>query len=325
MTVSRPHRACAVAAALLIAAATAGAQAPRIRVTLHDVAPRVDVTIDGAPFTSYHYPRDQKKPFLFPLRAADGTIVTRGYPIDPRPAERADHPHHTGVWFNYGDVDGLDFWNNSEAVPADRAAQMGTVVHRRVIEASSGSDKGELNVEADWVGPAGEPLLKENTRFTFRGDGGSRSIDRVTRLSALGRRVVLGDNKEGLLGIRVARGLEHPAGVYVASDGRTGEAVWGTRGPWMMLQGTVDGRPVTLAILDHPANPGHPTYWHARGYGLFAANNLGRRVFDPAAPEARLALEPGTSVTFRHRILILDRKAEAPGMQAAHDAFADTK
>ena len=325
MTVSRAHRAGALAAALLIAAAAAGAQAPRIRVTPHEVAPRVDVTIDGAPFTSYHYPRDQKKPFLFPLRAADGRIVTRGYPLEPRPLERTDHPHHTGVWFNYGDVNGLDFWNNSGAVAPDRAAHMGTVVHRRVIEASSGNDKGELNVEADWVKPGGEPLLKENTRFAFRGDAASRSIDRVTRLSALETLVVLGDNKEGLLGIRVARGLEGPSGLYVSSSGRTGESVWGTRGPWMMLQGTVDDRPVTVAILDHPSNPGHPTAWHARGYGLFAANNLGRKVFDPDAPEAHLVLEPGTSVTFRHRILILDGKAEPPQVQAAYDAFAGAK
>ncbi len=323
---------------------------PRIQVVPDPVAPRVDVTIDGTPFTSYVYARDQKKPALFPIRSAAGTVVTRGYPMDPRPFERADHPHHVGLWFNYGDVNGLDFWNNSDAIGPDRAPKMGTVVHKRVIEATSGKDTGELNVEMDWVDSTGALILKEITRFVFRGDAGSRSIDRITRLSAMKVPVVLGDNKEGLIGIRVARGLEQPsqkpealldasgkptkqrvlnndgvAGEYVGSDGKKGDAVWGSRGPWMMLGGTVGSEQVTLAILDHPSNPGFPTYWHARGYGLFAANNLGQKVFDPKQPETKLTIEPGDSITFRHRVLILSGAADPDRMNKEHQAFAGQK
>ena len=166
----------------------------------HAVAPRVDVIIDGKPFTSYIFERSQKKPSLYPLRTAKGTIVTRGYPLDPHPGERADHPHHVGLWFNYGDVNGLDFWNNSDAITGERAARMGTVVHQRVIEAVSGKDKGELNVEMDWVDVKGTVLLKENTRYVFQGDGNTRVVDRITRLAALKDPVVLGDNKEGAAG-----------------------------------------------------------------------------------------------------------------------------
>ena len=119
-----------VTGALVASVAT---QAPRIQVVPHAVAPRVDVTIDGRPFTSYMYPREEKKPYLYPLRTAKGTVVTRGWPVEPRPNERVDHPHHIGMWFNYGAVNGLDFWNNSNAIPADRAPRMGTVVHKRVI------------------------------------------------------------------------------------------------------------------------------------------------------------------------------------------------
>jgi hypothetical protein len=94
----------------------------------------------------------------------------RGYPLDPHHGERSDHPHHVGLWFNYGDVNGLDFWNNSDAIPAARADKMGTIIHQRVIEAVSGKDKGELNVEMDWVDVKGTVLLKENTRYIFQGD-----------------------------------------------------------------------------------------------------------------------------------------------------------
>jgi len=337
--------------AVLAAAAAVNTQSPpRIQVVAHAVAPRVDITIDGKPFTSYIFERAQKKPFLYPLRTAAGTVVSRGYPIEPRPFERTDHPHHIGLWFNYGDVNGLDFWNNSDAIPADRAAKMGTVVHKRVIEATSGKDKGELNVEMDWVDSNGTILLKENTHYVFSGDDTSRTIDRITRLTALKDTVVLGDNKEGLLGIRVTRELEAPSqkpevytdaagkenktrvvqnegvvGNYVGSDGKTGDAVWGTRGPWMMLGGKVGPEQVTLAVLDHPSNTNFPTVWHARGYGLFAANNLGRKAFDPQLPESKITLQPSESVTFRHRVLILNGTPDPAKMAAEHKTFAAQK
>ena len=158
--------------------------------------------------------------------------------------------------------------------------------------------------------------------------------------------MTFGDTKEGAFGIRVARALDHPSeqaemfvgasgqrekgrpgqhrrtGNYIGSDGKTGEAVWGTRGPWMGLTGTVEGKPVTLAILDHPSNHGHPTYWHARGYGLFAANPLGRHAFDPKQPPTALALAPGESVTFRYRILVNDGEMTRDQLQQVYDSFA---
>jgi hypothetical protein len=339
-----------VVAATAAAAVTVTTETPRIHVVAHQVAPQVDVTIDGKPFTSYMYPREEKKPYLYPLRTAKGTVVTRGWPVEPRPNERVDHPHHIGMWFNYGDVNGLDFWNNSNAIPADRAPRMGTVVHKRVIEAKSGGDKGELNVEMDWVDSKGTLLLEENTRFIFRGDATSRTIDRITRLTAMKEPVVFGESKEGVLGIRVARGLEQPSnapdvftdangqtsktkvvnnegvtGNYVGSDGKTGDAVWGTRGPWTMLKGSVEGEVVTLAILDHPGNPGYPTYWHARGYGLYAANNLGQNAFDPKQPEMKRTIAPGESMTFRHRVMIVSGPVEPARMNTEHKKFATEK
>src|SRR3954470_10738447 len=150
---------------LASAAATVAAQRPvvggndtpieqksaRIQVVPNDAARRVDVTIDGKPFTSYIYPTTLKKPTLFPLRSAAGTVVTRGYPLEPRKGERVDHPHHVGIWLNHGNVNGLDFWNNSDAIKADQASKYGTIVHRRIVEAKGGKDRGNLVIEADWL------------------------------------------------------------------------------------------------------------------------------------------------------------------------------
>src|SRR4029453_17387688 len=113
---------------------------------------RVDIVIDGKPFTSYIWPTTLKKPTLYPLRTAKGTIVTRGFPLEPRKGERVDHPHHVGLWLNHGDVNGLDFWNNSDAIPAKQARKMGTILQRKIAGAKSG-DTGELGGGADWAGP----------------------------------------------------------------------------------------------------------------------------------------------------------------------------
>jgi hypothetical protein len=270
------------------------------------------------------------------VRTASGAPVTRGWPLDPAPGERVDHPHHVGLWFNYGDVNGLDFWNNSDAIKPEDAPKMGTVVHRRVRDARSGLGEGALEVTAEWVDHQGRALLREDTRFVFRGAPGVRSVDRITTLTALEAPVRFADNKEGVLGLRVARALEHPAtkpeiftdaggrptsvavldnagvtGRYRSSEGLEGDAVWGTRARWTALSGVVDGRPVTVAILDHPSNVGYPTYWHARGYGLFAANPLGQKALSNGKEELDFALAPGASTTFRHRVLLLDGAATA--------------
>ena len=81
---------------------------------------KIDVKLNGTLFTSYHYKASLPKPVLFPLVTASGKTLTRGFPINPVPGERVDHPHHMGHWFNYGDVNGLDFWNNSDAIPKEK-------------------------------------------------------------------------------------------------------------------------------------------------------------------------------------------------------------
>jgi hypothetical protein len=321
--------ACAAACAAAGVVLAAGRDTARVTVIDRPALQRVDVLVDGKPFTSYIYPESVKKPVLFPIRAASGAIVTRGYPLEPRPGEVRDHPHHVGHWFNHGDVNGYDFWGHSEASPAANKPKMGTIVHKGVTHIGSG-ERGDLTVRADWIVPDGSTLLREETRFGFSGGPARRVVDRSTTWTAADRPVTFADTKEGAFGIRVARALDHPSpkepaagvtGRYLGSDGKTGDAVWGTRGPWMGLTGVVDGGPVTVAILDHPGNHGHPTYWHARGYGLFAANPLGRQGYDPKQQPTTLTLAPGQAVTFRHRILVLDAQLQPAQLQQEFDRY----
>ena len=317
-----------------------------VNIVAKEAERRVDVFIDGKPFTSYIWPVSIKKPVLYPLKTSNGTDVTRGYPLNPRPGERVDHPHHVGMWFNYGDVNGLDFWNNSEAIKPEESSKYGAIRHSKISRVQSGKTEGRLEVESEWLGPDGVPLLREKTTFVFRGATGSRAIDRITTLTALAKRVVFSDNKEGVIGIRVARQLEQPSnkpeiftdangkatavptldntgvtGVYQSSEGKTGDAVWGTRGRWTMLTGQIGEERVTLAILDHPGNPGYPTYWHARGYGLFAANTLGQKVFSNGKETLNFTLEPGQSGTFKYRVLVLSGGTTAGDLESQHRRF----
>jgi hypothetical protein len=323
-----------------------GAAAQGVQVTANEAQKRVDVTIDGAPFTSYIWPDTLTKPVLFPLIAGDGTTVTRGYPLEPRPGERTDHPHHAGMWFNYGNVNGFDFWNNSSAIPADRKPKMGSIVQDKILSVQSGAKSGELDTESEWVTGAGDAILDDVTRYVFSTQGEARVIDQITTLKALDK-AIFNDDKEGLLGLRVASWLESPtekggtftdasgkatrvsatgsvgaSGVYLTSEGKRGDTAWGTRGRWCTLTGTTGGKTYAIAILDHPGNPGYPTYWHARGYGLFAANPLGRHIFDPKAPPFDFTLDKGQAATFRYRVILYTHAVTPEEMNAEADRFA---
>jgi hypothetical protein len=339
-----------VAGAFLVCCLVAKPNPPdRVSVIRNEQQRRVDITIDGQPFTSYIWPTTLKKPVLYPLRTVRGTVVTRGYPLEQRPGERVDHPHHAGLWFNYEDVNGLDFWNNSDAIKPENAPKMGTIVHRSIVSAKSGSQLGELDVETDWLTFDKKVLLNEHTHFVFRGGPDFRSVDRVTTLQARDEKVSFPDAKDGLLGLRVIRALEIPSdkpevytdasgrattvakldnsgvnGTYLTSEGKKGDAAWGTRGRWCNLSGRIGDEPVTVTILDHPENPGFPTYWHARGYGLFAANPLGQKVFSNGKEELNFSLAPHASATFRYRIVISSAILSPEASEALYQDFVAT-
>ncbi|GAC1450999.1 MAG: hypothetical protein NVSMB7_13450 [Chitinophagaceae bacterium] len=310
-------------------------------------ASRIDVLIGNKPFTSFFYPDTLEKPVLYPIHAANATIVTRGFPIHPEPGEPTDHPHHIGMWFNFENVNGLDFWNNSFAIPAAKKSLYGWIKTDRIIETKDGP-KGSLTYHANWTNQQNETLLEETTRFEFSGTERLRIIDRTTTLKAV-TEIKFPDAKDGMLGLRLARELQIPttedkkftddkgivtvvkgradsvsSGNYITSEGATGDAAWSTRGRWCKVYGKMGKDSVSIVIIDHPANPNYPTFWHARGYGLFAANPLGEKAFTNGKSAKNLQLKKGESVVFRYRIII-DNGSKTIGSKEINrlaDAFA---
>ena len=335
-----------LSASFIFAATALAAPSKGVQVVADEANRRVDITIDGQPFTSYIWPETLKKPVLYPFITDEGVTVTRGYPLSPRPGERVDHPHHAGLWFNYENANGFDFWNNSDAIKPENRAKMGTILHTKIVSAKSGRNRGELVVESVWVTGSNQQILNQSTRYVFARRAGTRVIDMDITLTALDR-VVFKDAKDGLLGLRVANWLESPnekggifmdasgrptkvdaadtsaaTGVYLTSEGVKGDAAWGTRGRWCTLTGSTGGHTVTIGILDHPANPGYPTTWHARGYGLFAVNPLGPSIFNPKLPALNLTLEKNQTASFRYRIILFSHAVTAEEMNHEADAFA---
>ena len=305
------------------------AQEQPVKIVKPDKDKKVDVFIGEKLFTSFIYPDSLEKPVLFPVHAANGIIVTRGFPLDPQPDDPTDHPHHIGMWFTFENVNGLDFWNNSYAIPAEKKHLYGWIKTDRILETTSGR-KGILAYHAYWTNQNKEVLLEETTRFEFSGTSRQRTIDRVTTLKA-NVDVNFADAKDGLLGIRLAHALQLPTdkdqeftdnkgnltvikggtdkianGNYISSEGKLGDSVWSTRGRWCKIFGKMGKDSISVTIIDHPLNPNYPTFWHARGYGLFAANPLGEKIFTNGKSSKNLSLKNGESVSFRYRTIIDD-------------------
>jgi hypothetical protein len=319
----------------------------KIELQPNDAEKKVDVMIDGKLFTSYIYPDNIKKPVLWPLMSPAGNMLTRSFPLIIKEGERSDHPHHVGIWFNYGDVNGLDFWNNSEAIAPEKRDSYGTIYHRSVEKAESGEGTALLVCKSDWKSPDNTTLLEEESSFTFIAQGNLRIIDRSTTLKAVIDEVNFTDNKEGMFGIRVARELELPSekpiklldshgiatkiekmdntfvkGDYLSSEGVKGKEVWGTRGRWMKLASEIKGEQVAVVIIDHPSNVGYPTYWHARDYGLFAANTLGQKAFSEGLNELNFSMKKGESVTFKYRLVVDSESLTEDQINKLADAYA---
>lgn len=287
---------------------------------------KVEVWIGGKLFTAYIYPDNMEKQSLYPIATASGKCITRGYPFHPRPFERTDHPHHVGLWFNFGNVNGLDFWNNSFAIKPEDKPKYGTIKFNKIT--GQNPAKGTLVTSADWVDHNGKVLLGEEATFVFEGDESTRTIERITRLTAR-QKVTFDENKEGLIGLRVDRAFEEPSqkpeqfldaqgnvtqvpimnnegvnGVYRNAQGIRGGDVWSKRSAWVALRAEKEGEIITIAILDHPKNINYPAWSHARGYGLFATNNLAGRAVDKNAQPVKVELQQGQSIVFRHKVVI---------------------
>ncbi|MBC23364.1 MAG: hypothetical protein CMJ32_05540 [Phycisphaerae bacterium] len=290
---------------LAIQASTDGTRAPDTAFELTELPGKVVIRQNGRPFTEYRW-GTSPRPYFFPVLTPSGSHLTRGFPMETMPGESKDHRHHQSIWFGHGDVNGYDFWSNSQG---------NRIEHQEVMSRTSTPEESILEVVNNWNTHDGKTLLVEKRRMVFRSEGSRRSIDLEFELLPVGESVTFGDTKEGTMAIRVAPTLRlkgaSASGSIHASEGHDDEKAWGSRNRWVAYSGPVGSETATISIFDHPSNPRHPTWWHARDYGLFAANPFGIHDFEKKPPgTGDLVLEPGSTLKLKYRIELDTAKAD---------------
>jgi sugar phosphate isomerase/epimerase len=280
-----------------------------VKITQHD--DRVTVEINGKPFTEYRF-REPQRPYFYPVIGPTGVPVIRHWPMGDGPNEAHDHPHHKSLWYTHGAVNGVDFWADGK----------GKIVHDKFVEVSSGPRVGVIKSQNKWVAPGGKVICTDTRTHRFHNTPDGQMMDFEVTIHASNGQVTMGDTKEGSMGMRLAPTMrlkgEVGKGHIINSEGQTDGATWGKRAKWCDYYGPVDGEIVGVAIFDHPSNPRHPTWWHVRDYGLYAANPFGIHDFErKPAGTGDFVIPAGQSATFKYRFY-LHRGDEKQGKVAEH-------
>lgn len=303
---------------------------PASAVKLIRLDDRVRVEISGKLFTEYVF-KGASRPYLYPVLAADGTPLSRDFPMGDTPGEDRDHPHHRALMFAHGDANKVDFWNEGTA---GGNLPKGSTVHDSLIETSSG-EVGVLRTRNRWVAPDGRLIATDETVIRFHGTATARMLDYDVTIHALpDTPLVMGDSKEGAMSIRVAQWMTLPhkyegkdlpgAGHLLNAKGDVDAAAWGKRADWADYYAPHEGKTYGIALFDHPQNLRHPTWWHARDYGLFAANPFGQSNFElekQLPPDAgNYTIPKGGALTLRYRFYFHQGD---PGAANVAQHFAD--
>ena len=261
---------------------------------------RLRVEIDGALFTQYFF-KDVPRPYCYPVMGPGESPMTRHWPMEQAPNEEHDHPHHRSFWFAHGSINGQDFWSEEK--------DFGKTVHVEFTEIKSGKSSGTIRSRNRWVAHDGTVVCTDDRllRIYEPTSPDERVVDFEITLHASQGELTFGDTKEGTMALRLAETLRLTgptgSGHIVNSEGVRDGATWGKRAAWCDYYGPVNGKTVGVAIFDHPSNPRHPTWWHVRDYGLFAANPFGEHDFEKLSNKSagNLVVPAGKDLTFRYR------------------------
>lgn len=301
-------------------------------VTLKRGEAQVDVSIDGRPFTTYYFAKDVAKPYLMPLRTASGIVISRGFPVSNQitaadEKTRSFEPHQRPLYFAHGNIDGLNFWSEkafSRYYHGHDLQAYGSMALDRIEEVK---DPGTIRARFHLLAPSGRVIGDETQTFRFSGDGPLRIIDCEFVVEANHGPVTFGDTKEGTFALRLGAELSAPNDHMINSNGAQGEpAIWGKPADWVEYSGMVSGKPVSVAVFDHPKSFRHPTTWHARAYGLLAANPFGLREFtNNPEKDGSWTVPEGKSITFRYRVVISDGNLAAAQIASMYRQYSEAE
>jgi hypothetical protein len=308
----------ALAATVCLSIAQAATAAQGVQIS--QLADRLRVEINGQLFTEYYF-KDVPRPFCYPVLGPGNLPMTRNWPMKEAPDEERDHKHHRSLWFTHGAVNGHDFWSEDK--------QFGKIVHERFDQVKSGADVGIIQARNNWIAADGSKICRDEQtlRIYSPRTPAERMLDFEITIYALDKDLTFGDTKEGSMAIRLAETMRLKGkvgkGHIVNSKGVKDGDTWGKRAEWCDYYGPVEGKTVGVAIFDHPTNPRHPTTWHVRQYGLFAANPFGLHDFErsPDRTKGNLTIPAGKSVTFRYRFYMHEGDEKQAKVAERYDQY----
>jgi len=328
------------AAAVLAAALTAGMHAAGPVEVVIPSKDRIDFRVGNDLVTSYHVGTDLAKPYFWPLNAPNGVAVTRAWPMEKaRPGGQTDHVHQKSCWFAHGDVipegvalkqktkgvEGVDFWSEFEG--------HGREVCVKVGEPENGKGRARVVTENEWRTADGVKVLDEKRTISLYDLGDARLLVLDIDLSAADAPVTFGDTKEGTMGVRVRDEITEDKGKgrLTNADGKAGEkgadGCWGRVSAWCDDSGPAEGKTVGVAVLADPDNP-YPSCWHARGYGLLAANPFGRDKSGFPAMKGKtdlVKLAKGDHLKLRYGVLLHDGDVKEGRVAECYEKFVKLK
>jgi hypothetical protein len=262
---------------------------------------------DGREIGRSHFGPDLRRPFVFPVIGPSGRSLTRmGHPHDAE-----SHSHHNSVWISHHDVNGVDFWGDHGK---------GRIAHQRVERFDDGPDSASVLTANAWTTDDGKVLLNERRLTTAQmlpNDEWLLVID--LQLEAATEPVTLGKTPFGLIGVRMAKtiGVNDGGGSIRNSEGGVNEAgVFWKRAKWVDYSGPISATATEgITLMDHPANPNHPAFFHVRNDGWMGAS----LTFDAARE-----LQPGKPLTLRYGLYVHGGKPAPDAIEQRWQEFSKT-
>jgi hypothetical protein len=311
-------------------------------VTIQAGKEHIDFKVGGATAAVYHIGPDVAKPYFWPLYAPCNVPLTRAWPMDKtaQPDDATDHIHQKSLWFCHGDVipegielksriknvDGVDFWSEAKG--------HGVIACVRTDAPVSEKNHGRITTYNEWRTAEGNKILDETRTIHLYNLAAGRLLVFDIDLNASVCPITFGDTKEGSLGVRVRTSLteEKGKGVLTNADGNKTEGkssnkerkgCWGLVSDWCDDSGPIGDKVAGVTIFADPANR-YPTAWHARGYGLMAANPFGRAKSGfPALADKKdlVKLAKGEHLKLRYGVLLHDGDSSQAKLADAYKEF----
>ena len=287
-----------LALAMLLSTGSLHAAGQQVTLSHDENARTIDVKVEGEPFTVFNDSEELPKPFFSPVRGPGGTVLSRAIG-----QEKADHPHHKGIWLAVDEVNGVAFW-----------AERGKIKTTSLKILAAEGDPAKFEMVNEWIAGDGQPVVTERTVVSIFAN---RLIAYDVTFDAAHGPVTFEDTKEGLFGFRMVNSMrEQEGGRVVNAEGTQGtKECWGRTSAWIDYSGEVEGKTFGVSLFDHPLNP-RPSRYHVRDYGLFSISPFGEQSYTNGKNPADPVIVPAGG-TYRLRYALYVHSGDAAAADVA--------